>query len=210
MSKRLNNAALRRSIGTSTAFRNHVRNPLTEAYSGMQISSAFYEESAQISPKAWTTISNGSQRLKTMNSTRNTRLSSPKTGSQLKRDTGTKESLTSKSLAEQRAELRSLSAKYRERKLDTRSSTVQKPTKSLSTTGKLERYTPSITTNVPFTVSPHSPNTLLCSKCERSTYTLILENSGRKPSIVTRCTNCGNRGKIVLTASSTLYKITIG
>lgn len=149
-----------------------------------------------------TIILRGLQSLKNMKSTQNTSSDLNKTGPQPKKmkPIGTKESSTLKSYEDKKAlsryqkELRELN--YKRRQL-----------KSSSMTGKLAGYIPITTIKNPFTVSQHSPNTLLCSACGQSTFTLISDKSGRKPFIVTRCTNCGQRGMVVPENFSKLLKI---
>lgn len=87
------------------------------------------------------------------------------------------------------------------------SAQVRQQKKLSSTTGKLVKSIPTTMTKSPFTASLSSPNTLLCVKCERSTFTLILDKSGRKPFLQVRCTNCGQRGMIEPANSSKLLKV---
>lgn len=70
--------------------------------------------------------------------------------------------------------------------------------KQLSMTGKLVKSTMITKTKNPYIVSQLSPNTLLCSQCGRSTYTLTLGRTGNKFFIQLRCQNCGTSGLIEL------------
>lgn len=207
MSRRLNNVDSRQSSDTLTDSQNREVIKLIGEFSFTEILNYFSGVNYQHSLLNYLFTPNGLRSLRRMKSTRNTPSAYLATGIRppKAKNTGTKESSTSKSYVggqsksamdnhQKRQEIRKLSEQYRQRKLS-------------STTGKLEPYTPSTKIREPFTVSQHSPNTLLCSACERSTYTLILENSGSKPSIVTRCTTCGSRGKIALTSSSLLSKM---
>lgn len=68
--------------------------------------------------------------------------------------------------------------------------------KPLSSTGKQERSIPTTTIRNPFTLSQFLPPTLLCDQCGRSTFTLTLGRTGRRPFIEMRCTCCGTSGKV--------------
>lgn len=67
---------------------------------------------------------------------------------------------------------------------------------SESLTGNQAKFIQTMTTKKSFTLSHLSPNTLLCTPCGRSTYTLTLVRIAKKNFIEIRCTNCGNAGLI--------------
>jgi len=153
--------------------------PTEESESTKSSKSIFWEKfkhSQMISPST-KTFYRGYEVMKT---TRSTKSRSPETGSGPSGEQttfGGKESSTSKSLKGIRwvpeADLR----------------------RPPYLTGNPEKYIQTTTTKRPFTLSQHSPSTLLCTPCGQSTFILTLERIGRKHFIVTRCTNCGNRGK---------------
>lgn len=202
------NASSKRSSATSTASRKSVARQRIAGSLSTRISKIFSPASAKAYQALLTSTKGGSVRLGNMKSTQKSRLSSTKTGSQLQRTTpaatSSPFSISSLSgenkmpnLQDYQKELRELSSQHRKEKQENFS----------SLTGKVAGYIQNTTIKSPFTVSQLSPNSLLCSACGRSTFTLTSDKSGRKPFIVTRCTNCGQRGMLVPESFSKLLKI---
>lgn len=177
----MNSVRLRRNIGMLRGEKRLAAHPPAVEWITTRAWKIFSMGCQKPFPQSLRTISLGLKESKNMSSTRNTKSAYVGTGI-LPPGTvaGSEPSLTSK-----------LSS--RQKRLS-------------SMTGKLVKSIQTTTTKNPFIVSHNSANTLLCSACERSTFTLTLESSGRKPSIVTRCSSCGNRGKIVPENSSKLCK----